>query len=84
MRRAPVHVRVVTEEDLEALRPMWEEFLDQPGLIPDGAPDDVLAKVRSALQASQLATDEIVIVDDQGRRTCTARLTCLLRDRPPV
>jgi 1,4-dihydroxy-2-naphthoyl-CoA hydrolase len=28
-----------------------------------------------------LATYEIVIVDDEGRRTCTARLTCLLRDR---
>ena len=29
-----------------------------------------------------VATYEIVIVDDEGRRTCTARLTCLLRDRP--
>jgi uncharacterized protein (TIGR00369 family) len=29
-----------------------------------------------------LATYEIVIVDDQERRTCSARLTCLLRDRP--
>lgn len=28
-----------------------------------------------------VATYEIVIVDDEGRRTCTARLTCLLRDR---
>jgi 1,4-dihydroxy-2-naphthoyl-CoA hydrolase len=27
-------------------------------------------------------TSEIVIVDDRGRRTCTARLTCLLRDAP--
>ena len=26
-----------------------------------------------------LATYELVIVDDEGRRTCTARLTCLLR-----
>jgi uncharacterized protein (TIGR00369 family) len=31
-----------------------------------------------------LATYEIVIVDDEGHRTCTARLTCLLRDRPGV
>jgi uncharacterized protein (TIGR00369 family) len=31
-----------------------------------------------------LATYEIVIRDDEGRRTCTARLTCLLRDRPSV
>jgi 1,4-dihydroxy-2-naphthoyl-CoA hydrolase len=30
------------------------------------------------------ATYEIVITDDEGRRTCTARLTCLLRDRPPA
>ena len=29
-----------------------------------------------------LATYEIVIVDDEGRRVCTSRLTCLLRDRP--
>ncbi|MDT7724905.1 MAG: 1,4-dihydroxy-2-naphthoyl-CoA hydrolase [Actinomycetota bacterium] len=28
-------------------------------------------------------TTEIVITDDQGRRTCTARLTCVVRDRPP-
>ncbi|HWD01642.1 MAG TPA: hotdog fold thioesterase [Amycolatopsis sp.] len=28
-------------------------------------------------------TAEIVISDDQGRRTCTARLTCVVRDRPP-
>jgi uncharacterized protein (TIGR00369 family) len=28
-------------------------------------------------------TAEIVISDDQGRRTCTARLTCVIRDRPP-
>jgi uncharacterized protein (TIGR00369 family) len=29
-----------------------------------------------------LATYEIVITDDEGNRTCTARLSCLLRDRP--
>ena len=28
------------------------------------------------------STSEIVIVDGQGRRTCTARLTCLHRDVP--
>ena len=84
MRRAPVHVRVVTEEDLEALRPMWEEFLDQPGLIPDGAPDDVLAKVRSALQASQLATDagrgvqyRLVIASMDGQDVGFASLSVL-------
>ncbi|WP_084000667.1 PaaI family thioesterase [Actinomadura kijaniata] len=31
-----------------------------------------------------LATYEIVITDEQGRRVCTARLTCMLRDRPPA
>jgi uncharacterized protein (TIGR00369 family) len=29
-----------------------------------------------------LATYEIVVVDEEGERTCTSRLTCLLRDRP--
>jgi uncharacterized protein (TIGR00369 family) len=29
-----------------------------------------------------LATYDIVISDDQGRRVCTARLTCMLRDKP--
>ncbi len=29
-----------------------------------------------------VASYEIVITDDEGNRTCTARLTCLLRDRP--
>lgn len=29
------------------------------------------------------STFEIVITDDQGRRTCTARLTCVIRERPP-
>ena len=30
-----------------------------------------------------VATYEIVISDDQGRRVCTARLTCVLSDRVP-
>lgn len=29
------------------------------------------------------ASFEIALHDEQGRRTCTARLTCLLRERPP-
>ncbi len=29
-----------------------------------------------------LATYDIVITDDRDRRVCTARLTCMLRDRP--
>jgi uncharacterized protein (TIGR00369 family) len=30
-----------------------------------------------------LASWEVVVSDDQGRRICTARITCLLRDAPP-
>ncbi|MGV1037536.1 MAG: PaaI family thioesterase [Candidatus Nanopelagicales bacterium] len=30
-----------------------------------------------------LATWDIAITDDQDRRVCTSRLTCLLRDAPP-
>jgi 1,4-dihydroxy-2-naphthoyl-CoA hydrolase len=26
---------------------------------------------------------EIVITDEEGKRTCTARLTCIVRERPP-
>ncbi|NYH78206.1 uncharacterized protein (TIGR00369 family) [Actinopolyspora biskrensis] len=29
------------------------------------------------------ATYEIVITDEQDRRTCSARLTCLIREKPP-
>ena len=30
-----------------------------------------------------VAAWEIVITDDEGRRVCTSRLTCLVRLRPP-
>jgi uncharacterized protein (TIGR00369 family) len=30
-----------------------------------------------------MCTFETVITDEQGRRTCTARLTCIIRDAPP-
>ena len=30
-----------------------------------------------------VASYEVVVEDDEGRRVCTARLTCALRDRPP-
>ena len=42
----------------------------------------VTGEARAVALGRTLATYEIVIVDDEGRRTCTARLTCLLRDRP--
>jgi uncharacterized protein (TIGR00369 family) len=31
-----------------------------------------------------VACYEIVVTDDGGRRTCTARITCQLRDAPPA
>ncbi|WP_226346231.1 PaaI family thioesterase [Agilicoccus flavus] len=34
-------------------------------------------------RGGSLATYEIVVRDDEGRRVCTARLTCLIRLRPP-
>jgi uncharacterized protein (TIGR00369 family) len=30
------------------------------------------------------ATYEIVIFDESGKRTCTAKLTCIMRERPPA
>ncbi|MBL8928790.1 MAG: hotdog fold thioesterase [Kineosporiaceae bacterium] len=32
---------------------------------------------------SSLASYQVEITDDDGRRTCTARITCILRERPP-
>lgn len=32
---------------------------------------------------STLCCWEVVVSDEQGRRVCTSRITCLLRDRPP-
>lgn len=29
-----------------------------------------------------LATYDVIITDDAGRRVCTARITCMLRDKP--
>ena len=42
----------------------------------------VVGEARAITLGRTLATYEIVIVDEAGARTCTARLTCLLRDRP--
>jgi len=30
-----------------------------------------------------LASFEVVVTDDQGKRICTSRITCLIRDAPP-
>ncbi|MFN8148711.1 MAG: hotdog fold thioesterase [Candidatus Nanopelagicales bacterium] len=42
----------------------------------------VVGEARAITLGRTLATYEIVITDESGARTCTARLTCLLRDRP--
>ena len=42
----------------------------------------VTGTARPVHVGSSTSTSEIVIVDEQGRRTCTARLTCLHREVP--
>lgn len=47
------------------------------------ATDGYLTGVATQLHGGRtLATYEIVITDEAGRRVCTARLTCALRERP--
>ena len=48
------------------------------------AASGTVTAVATRLHAGRSITSyEIVISDDQGRRICTARLTCLLRDQVP-
>lgn len=48
------------------------------------ATDGVVTGVCTPLHRGRsTASFEIVLTDEGGRRTCTARLTCLLRQRPP-
>jgi uncharacterized protein (TIGR00369 family) len=48
-----------------------------------GARSGLVTGVATPLhQGRSTATYEIVISDEAGRRVCTARLTCLLRDAP--
>lgn len=48
-----------------------------------GVREGFVTAVSSPLARSRsLATQEIVITDDEGNRVCTARLTCFLRERP--
>ena len=49
-----------------------------------GATAGMLTGVATQVHAGRtLATYDIVITDDVGRRICTARLSCLLSDRLP-
>ncbi|MGE3284992.1 MAG: PaaI family thioesterase [Pseudonocardia sp.] len=43
----------------------------------------VIGTARLLHAGRSTSTSEIVIVDERGRRTCTARLTCLHRDSRP-
>lgn len=46
--------------------------------------DGVVTGVATALHLGRTtATYEVVISDEEGRRVCTARLTCLLREAHP-
>ncbi|MBA8825934.1 uncharacterized protein (TIGR00369 family) [Saccharopolyspora lacisalsi] len=48
------------------------------------ATEGVVTGVATPLhRGSSTATYEIVITDERGKRTCSARLTCALRDQPP-
>jgi len=50
-----------------------------------GARDgDVTAVATLAHGGRTIATYDIVISDSAGRRVCTSRLTCLIRDRMPA
>jgi 1,4-dihydroxy-2-naphthoyl-CoA hydrolase len=49
-----------------------------------GARDGLVTAVATLAHGGRtLATFEIVITDDAGRRVCTARLTCLIREQVP-
>lgn len=48
------------------------------------ATEGVVTGVATPLhQGNSTATYEIVITDARGKRTCSARLTCVLREQPP-
>lgn len=48
------------------------------------ASEGVVTGVATPLhRGNTTATHEIVITDSRGKRTCSARLTCVLRDQPP-
>nr|WP_052466845.1 hotdog fold thioesterase [Mobilicoccus massiliensis] len=44
----------------------------------------VTGVARAIHLGNSVATYEIVIDDEHGKRLCTSRLTCLVRERPPA
>lgn len=48
-----------------------------------GVTDGVVTGVAAPIHVGRgVITVEIVITDERGKRTCTSRLTCLVRDHP--
>jgi 1,4-dihydroxy-2-naphthoyl-CoA hydrolase len=48
------------------------------------ARDGIVTGVARPLHLGRSTTTyEIVVTDEEGKRTCTARLTCILRPKPP-
>jgi uncharacterized protein (TIGR00369 family) len=48
--------------------------------VRDGSVTGVATRISGG---STLVSYEVVVSDEGGRRVCTSRITCLLRDRPP-
>ena len=74
--------------------PLTEPYLPDPNASINGQPVrsssfyewnphfDELDFATALHRGGRLATYEVAISDDAGRRVCTARLTCMLVDRP--
>src|SRR5712692_2089873 len=86
-------IKITEASALRVVGTMPVQGNTQPyGLLHGGAScvlAETLGSTGAALHAAPvhagrtLATYEIVITDDHGRRVCTARLSCLLRDAVP-
>ena len=81
-------IRITEASARRVVGTMPVEGNTQPyGLLHGGAScvlAETLGSTGAALHAGRtLATYDIVVTDEQGRRVCTARLSCLLRDAVP-
>jgi hypothetical protein len=63
-------------------QPMLARVLSWLMLLARSVDGWVTGTARPVHVGRSTSTSEIVVVDDRGRRTCTARLTCLHRDVP--
>ena len=62
----------------------WEPRVDARAIAVSARDGDVTAVATLAHGGRTIATYDIVISDPAGRRVCTSRLTCLIRDRVPA